>query len=48
MTTKHHGHHHTGHHMHTGHHGHHTGPTKEPVEHESFGFKYDPHSVSTL
>lgn len=44
MTTKHHGHnHHTGQH-----HGHHTGPTKEPVEHESFGFKYDPTSVSTL
>lgn len=53
MTTVHHNtHHHTGHHHtkqhHTGHHGHHTGPTQEPVEHENFNFRYDPHSVSIL
>ncbi|XP_071136737.1 uncharacterized protein [Mytilus edulis] len=37
MTTKHHGHH-----------GHHTGPTHEPVEHESLQFKYDPHSMTLM
>lgn len=56
MTTVHHhtDNHHTGHHghhtdqHHTGHYGHHTGPTHEPLEHENFNFRYDPHSVSIV